>query len=235
MGKVPGMTTLQADGLPADPRETSLPAASPEIQQLFQLALEGSLPRNRELKYWEPDRLNERHLTMLMMRASGIKQRDIARIMGVTDANVSVVMNHPDGVYVLTRLQAARFSMPTEYEKRLEDLNSYAVDAIEELLQDTEVPAIKRVPAAFKLLEMNGHGRKKVEETKTVNVNLNASSAELGLLTRALREVQEIPEINYIDVSPGPGGELPASPPRQLPNGTDAPPIGGSQDPSKEN
>lgn len=229
MSKVPGMLTLRGDGLPTDPRETTAQAmVNPEIQALFELALEAKLPRNRELRSWEPQRLNERHLTMVMMRASGLKQRQIAEIVGCTDSNASIVLNHPDAEYLLSRLQAARFSIPHKYEERLQALNDAAVDAIEELLTDVEIPAARRAPAAFKLLGMNGYGREKPAETN-VNIHLDATSAEMGLLARALRESRQIQEAEVVDSFPGPGGELAVSPPSQLPSGTGAPSVGGSQ------
>lgn len=239
MSRIPGLSTLRGDGLPSDPREAQFaavakPLISPEIQKLFESALAGTLPRTRPLKSWEPDVLNERHITIIMMRASGLmKQREIAEIMGLTEPTVSVVLNHPDAEYLISRLQAARFSTPTDFEVRLQRLNAVAVDAIEELLEDKEIPALRRAPMAFKLLEFNGHSKKnpavKVVDNST-NVTVNPSPTELSRLSRAIEESRQVQDVTYVDIS-GPGGELPASPPRQLPpqGGTDAPSIGGPQ------
>lgn len=249
MGKVSssyGISTLRGDGLGVAPQE-GLPdlgeaQISPEIQRLFELALEGALPRSRELKAWEPQTLNERHLSMIMMRVSGVKQREIAQIFGATDSNVSIVLNHPDAEYLLSRLHAARFSMPNDIEKRLEALNEDAVRVLEELMSDEEVSALKKTPAAFKLLERNGYGKKQVVEHEHRH-RLEANGDQLAQLASALREsrsIEDQPTIEVTDLNeaqrllqgPIPGGEPAVSPPSALSGSPDAgaPSISDPQD-----
>lgn len=232
----------------------------PEIERLFDLALDGRLPRRRELKPWEPDRLNERHLSMVMMRAGGLKQRQIARAFGATDANVSVVLNHPDAEYLLVRLQAMKATAPTSVERRLAALSEPAVDALEAVFNSEEVDSLtfKRAPLAFKVLEFNGYGRKKVEVEHEHRHSLSgASSEQLERLTDALKASRSIPESEVARFSAAPGsGEgaeepleadfevLPASgagsetseadsPPFLLPSGAAAPSSGRSQAPDR--
>lgn len=247
MSKVPfGAVSARSESQETDPRAlTSFHDDRPEIQALFERALEAKLPRSRDLKPYEPARLNERHLSMVMMRAGGMKQRTIAQVFGVTDSNVSIVLNHPDAEYLLSRLQAMRATQPTDIESRLAALTGSALDSLEAAFDDSLEPgdlknAVRRAPLAFRVLEMNGHGRKKqveVEHQHTHKHQLEASPKQLSDLTAALREAKEIPEADYVVLGAGEadkvlslGGEPPVSHPRELPQGTGAPSISDSQE-----
>lgn len=238
MSKVPfGAVSARGEAPEADPRAlSSFHDDRPEIQALFERALEANLPRSRDLKPYEPQRLNERHLSMVMMRAGGMKQRTIAQIFGVTDSNASIVLNHPDAEYLLSRLQAMRATQPTDIEARLAALTGPALDSLEAAFDDNLEPsdlknAVRRAPLAFRVLEMNGHGRKKqveVEHQHTHRHQLDASPKQLTDLVSALREAKEIPEADYVVLDAteaqevlSPGGEPPVSHPREL--GADVP------------
>ena len=97
--------------------KVSTPEIPREFTELFEAALHGELPRRRELKPWEPDKLSPRHLEMIMMRASGVAPGIIARFFDVDPSNVSIVVNHPDAKYLMgsifvTGTGAARGASP---------------------------------------------------------------------------------------------------------------------------
>lgn len=245
------MSTLRGDGLAPSPHEAfgsflgdgARQAVTPEIEKLFADALAGNIPRSRELKAWEPQTLSERHLAIIMMRSAGFKQRQIAQAIGATDSNVSVVLNHPDAEYILARLAAARFAVPSSIEKRLEALNEQAMDSLEEFFDPAaEVPVVKRAPLAFKLLESNGHGRKKIAHTHEHKHRFEAAPEQLAQLTKAIKESRQIQAPQTMEVgdlrtgevllslpagqsgSPGDSGVTPA------PQGVGAPSVDGSQE-----
>lgn len=186
-----------------DPRTASFRDERPEIQRLFELALEAGLPRVRELKSWEPARLNERHLSMVMMRAGGLKQRTIAQAFDVTDSNASIILNHPDAEYLLSRLQAMKATHSTSIEDRLKALTEPALGSLEAVFDDRREPeevkaAFKRAPLAFKVLDMNGYGKKQeVAHKHEHRVQLEGTAPQLANLAAALRESREIPETDY--------------------------------------
>lgn len=204
----------------------------PEIQRLFELALEGALPRARPLKEWEPQRLNERHIAMVNMRAAGLKQRQIAQAFGATDSNVSIILNHPDAEYLLSRLQSMRATQPSDIEQRMAALVEPAVSALEEAFSadaESARTGMKRAPLAFKVLDFNGYGSankpKHVEHDHRHRVSLDgASPPQLGELARAMRESRMIPENQVAVIEDmgeaqerlGAGGESPAAPPKRL-------------------
>lgn len=245
--KVPfGLVGSRSEAPEGDPRaQGSFHDDRPEIQALFEAALEARLPRKRELKSYEPARLNERHLAMVMMRSGGLKQRQIAQAFEATDSNVSIVLNHPDAEYLLSRLEAMKATQPTDIETRLAALTEPALSALEEAFT-AEDPAelktaMRRAPLAFKVLEINGHGRKKVEhEHKHQHQHrLEASPKQMANLAAALRESREIPEADYVVIESSgeaekvlaPGGEQQVSPPSALSPDAGAPSISDSQEP----
>jgi hypothetical protein len=185
----------------SDPRETQ-DFQRPEIERLFALALEAKLPRTRPLKSWEPARLNERHLAMVMMRAGGMQQKPIAQAFGATENNVSIILNHPDAELLLTKLQAMKATQTTDIEDRIRALAEPALGTLEDLFSPSdETSALKKAPMAFKMLELNGYGAKKKVEVNHEH-QLNANPEQLGRLTEALRESRSIEDA--IVVSSGP-------------------------------
>lgn len=223
----------------------------PEIQRLFERAARGELPRNRPLKPWEPLRLNERHLAIVMMRSGGAEQNAIARVFGLTPSNVSIVLNHPDALFLLSHLQAMRATQPTDAEARLASLSGPALDVIEEVLSDPELPAVKKSRTAFDILRMNGHGSPKPKAPQEVVHRFEASPAQVDALTKALHAVaQPIDEEQYVladaanevrSIAPPEGGDFvsegPGSPsgsPADAPLGGGALPQAGSPGPQGE-
>lgn len=210
-----------------------LPEHQEEIQRLFEAALRAELPRERELRSWEPAKLHPRHLQMILMRAEGFHQRTIAKAFGTKDAHVSIVMNHPDGEYLLSRLSAMHAMRQGGIRQRLEELAGPAVDALEAafLEDDPEVTkvAMKKAPLAFKVLEFGGFGAPKTVPgapeggQKHLHLHLEATGSQLSELKRAMvearalraPEVEEIQEVEVLEerlsASQGGGDEEPGS------------------------
>jgi len=235
---------LEKLGLAAGALQPSLrtPENDAELEALFSAALEGRLPRQRELKPYEPQTLNERHLAIVMARHAGFKQRQIAQVFGATETNISIIVNHPDAQYILARLSARRGGEETPIQRRLAELNEPALDAIEAVFDpELEIDPVKRANMGFKVLEANGHFRpKKVEHEH--NVQLKGSEQHLGLLAAALQESRALPEPIIMEFDPetktfyAPGsGVEGSSRPETLPSDTGAPSPSGSQEqPSAE-
>lgn len=56
------------------------------------------------LKYYEPLKLDSTHKTIVALRATGLKPGEIANIVGLSGARVSVILNHPDAQPLLAQL-----------------------------------------------------------------------------------------------------------------------------------
>lgn len=191
-----------------------------QIAELFERALVGELPRSRPLKTNEPERLNERHLAMVSMRATGLHQRLIAKAFGDNDLYVHQVLNHPDATYLLSQLLAMRAVSGNVFQERMEALAEPAMSAIEDaLLEDdpeTVKIALKRAPLAFRVLEQGGKILKPASRLEgEVKHSFEASKDQLDLLRLALQEGREVRDAVYTVVEVSERGELkelPASP-----------------------
>lgn len=209
------------------------------ISELFELARRGEIPRERELYAHEPQLLNERHLQAVTMRAClGMRQKDIAAALGYTDSTISIVLNHPDAKYVIDRIQgmsgAAVVDISARIDERLKNLRPKAVDSIEDVFDDPGdepkvlMAKIQKARMGFSLLEHTGHGPSKQIDVKHDHA-FRLDSGSASLLSRALRESNEIEEADYTIEAPG-GGVEGSGPPTALPSGTGAPPPGASQE-----
>lgn len=203
-----------------------------EIAELFEMARRGEVPRGRELYAHEPLRLNERHLQAVMMRSMGMRQKDIAIALEYTDSTVSIVLNHPDSVFILDQIQAMSAVQASDIDARLQRLNARAVDAIEELFDAEEIKeaqlASLKARAGFSLLERNLGKKKTVEHDHKHRLVMDPQSA--SMMTRALQE-SRIVEAELVGYgSPAGGiGQLPGPAP-MLPSDTSPPPVSAPQE-----
>lgn len=226
MGIVGGLARRQLSGEGSSPHSASLEQMRPEIERLFQMARDGLIPRDRELKPWEPATLNERHLMMISARAGGLRQREIARAMDATDANVSVVLNHPDAVFILNKLQAMKAVSGTSIEDRLAALAEPAVEALEELMGDTEISPLKKAPSAFAILKSQGYIKEKVSHEHDHAHTFRAAPEQMDRLTQAIHQSRSIPALQTYEIQDA--REIPAGPPSipvdEAPSGAGAAP-----------
>lgn len=210
------------------------------LDSLFARAMSGILPRSRELKSNEPDTLDERHLHAVLLRAGGMMQKDIAKLMGWNEAWTSVVLNHPDAQYVLTRIVSFAADNVIDMEARIKAHAPEALDVVVEVMRSSNDEKV-RSNNAFELLKMAGYGSKKdAGSGGGVNVNVNVNNAvpssAINNLATALRESQMIEEVTY-EILPPAGsvsgsdvGEAPASSGVSGHQGVSEPPTGSSSD-----
>lgn len=204
-----------------------------ELDQYFAMAMSGLLPRSRELNYWEPKRLDERHLQAIMMRAAGLQQGLIAKNMGWTDAWTSVVLNHPDAVYLLHKIVSYSADNVLDIQARVKAHSGEMLDRIIEITRTTNDQRLAS-SNAFEILKMAGYG---AVEKKQVEVNMQIPKQNLGLLQAALEESSALRMAESVDYRVGPGStdsESPVVPENSGSVGADVPPGSEIQDPIHE-
>lgn len=233
MSHVPvNLAVVPTEGASITPADAAEQRRVSEIERLFSMARNGEIPRGRELKPWEPASLSERHLAMVMARAGGSRQCDIALAFGATDSNVSVVLNHPDAVFILDRLQALAAIEPGDIQKRLDRLEEKAVSAMEDFFEApvSQVGVVERAKMGFALLRQNGRGNpKKVEHDHKHRLQMPAE--QVSLLSAALRESRQIEDATVLEISSSPLQQVsPGGEHSLLPPGAAAPPGGGPQE-----
>jgi predicted transcriptional regulator len=181
------------------------------LDELIQQAMRGQLPRERDLKPWEPDRLDERHLQVILLRSAGMPQGRIAEMVGMTQSWVSVVLNHPDAQYVLTRLVSYAADNVLDVKSRLAAVAGEMLEIAIDAARNSSDEKL-RVRSAFEILALAGYTPKvkiESEQKTTTNVNVNVAHR----LTSALRESSEIVGEPVV-VVPAPASGSSASPDR---------------------
>lgn len=206
------------------------------LDHLFQQAMNNQLPRSRALKSWEPDKLDERHLHAILLRAGGMPQKDIAKMMGWEDSWTSIVLNHPDAQYVLTRIISYASDNVIDIQARIQAVAPEALDTVVEVMRTTQDEKL-RSQNAFEILKMAGYGAKPVS-APTVQVNNfnQVPSPILENLTKALSESKEIQPRQY-SISgasfQGSGSSVSPAPPERHQEAGE-PPTGASLDEEPE-
>lgn len=174
----------------------------PGLDDLFKKALLGELPRSRALKSWEPDQLNETHLQIILLRAGGMRQRDIAKFLNatmgtkLTDTTVSICCNHPDAIFILTQLVSYAADNVTDMAARMK---AYAGEALERNVQIMRTTGDQKLAAriGFDFLDRAGYGAVTKVAAK-VEHSIMAPASAVNNLADALRETsQEVPA-NFI-------------------------------------
>lgn len=165
------------------------------IDDLIARAMSGLIPRGRELKSWEPDFIDERHLQAIMMRASGLEQNVIAKVMGWTDAWVSVVLNHPDSQYILTKIVGYAADEVLDIQSRIKAHAGEALDKVVEVMRTTQDQRLAS-SNAFELLKMAGYSAVEKKEIKTT---VSVTKEQSGLLAQAIEESRQIKAKEGVD------------------------------------
>jgi transcriptional regulator len=209
------------------------------IEELFDAALAGFLPRSRELKPWEPDKLNPRHLQIINLRAAGVSNRKISEMLNIGEANVSVVTNHPDAQYILARIIAYAAENVADVEARIRATAPLAHERLVDILT-TSKKEESVIKVAFGILDRAGYGAVQKAEVKQTH-EVVVAKTEATLISQAIRESQQIQEADYVFVSED---SPPGSPTRGSDGGqadstdrsssvsedANMPPVSGSQD-----
>lgn len=223
---------MEEEALPPEEPATKV-AKRIEMDQYIAMAMSGLLPRSRELNYWEPKLLDERHLRAVMMRATGLQQGFIAREMGWTDAWTSVVLNHPDAVYILQKVVSYAADSVLDIQTRVK---GHAGEMLDRILEITRTTADQRLASqnAFEILKMAGYG---AVEKKQVEHSVHIPTQKLDLLQAALEESNSIRSVEGVDyrMVPGPtDSEAPVVPENSGSVGAVLPPDSEVQEPIRE-
>lgn len=182
-----------------------------DLDNLIAAALAGDIPRSRELKSWEPAKLNPVHIEIIMMRASGIKQRTIAQFLGLTDSTVSIVLGHPDAQYIMARVLGNAAHEVADVSERFKLMAPEALETVAEVMRFGKEQ--NRLKAAFSILDRAGYG---AEQKTKITHEVNVPTESINLLSDAIREAGQAIEADYVIV--GGGAEVQVSAPEHPPH-----------------
>jgi hypothetical protein len=182
---------------PEDERTTQKDWAPGKLERLTQLMTKvqaGDICRGRSLKYWENLKLKPKHLQMLLMSAAGFSNGAIASATGYTESRISVILNHPDSLAVLSALISMAAEDTLDVKSRIQAHAGEALDIALDVMRNTRNDNVRK-DAAFEILKMAGYSG--VDKKATLHVHrLEAPQAE-----RIVEGLGSIEEDEDIDVS----------------------------------
>jgi predicted transcriptional regulator len=172
-----------------------------------------------ELKPWEPERIRPIHQQIVALAACGLKNKEIAEKLGVSESHVSVILNHPETQDLKNQLTTDYVVALTRNTRtRIEAAANEAIDKVVALMRHGKSEQVQQ-RSAFDILDRAGFKPREVH----VNTNINLNREDAQMLTDALhetvREVETFEEASYREVeAERDGGTAAATPTHNQPS-----------------
>lgn len=168
------------------------------IQETMQRALLAQLPREREVHPWEPDKLTDTHIEMIFDSIAGASLSELAAKHGYSVPRISVILNHPDAIYLKSTILAQSSDKLSDLAERLKHIAPEALNVKLDILRDSRVAAAVRDRVATDLLDRAGYAPKKEVhvEQESRHVFVMPAQAATGLAA-ALDEANRVQSIDY--------------------------------------
>lgn len=138
---------------------------------------------------YQPKELNARHHEILRLALLGYSNVEIAKRVGCTPATVSIARNSNLGRQHAGLLKTEADRSALETAKRIRELAPDAIEAIQQIMTDEEVPANVRLSAARDILDRAGYAAPKQVNVSSTTLTLTGDDLE-GLKTVALQRAQ---------------------------------------------
>lgn len=173
----------EGPSFPGEYVEDSLERITPQLADAIERALQGKLS-SAPKRYGHAGVVTPRVVQMVMMRAAGYKQAEIARQFGISPYTVSQMLTNPDAKALLSVVVSHAAEHVLEIGERIVGHAGEMLDHIVSTVRTTKSDAI-RVNSAFRLLEMAGHG---AIERKQVETVVKVEGPQVSQLLTALNE-----------------------------------------------
>jgi len=181
---------------------------SDETKLLISRCMDGSEPLDRPLKDVEPQKFNTVHVNTVLLRAAGFRQVDIAKILSVDSARISVVCNHPYGKKIIQAMMHQQSGRVLDIKTKLDQHAATILDRMVLLASTAEdLDSVSKV--GFGLLDRAGFGPKQTIEATSKNTTTVVDGGMFKQLTRALEESNEVKRVvmpNFVQKAPPPDG-----------------------------
>jgi hypothetical protein len=187
----PDPATLTFSG----PSSASTSAAQKRVQDVILDALHEKLPRNRDLKAWEPRKLNARHISMCCDRAAGATPAEIAAKYRLHSGYVHIILTHPDSLVVIGAIQSLNADKLTDVNARLQ---GYAHEMLTGAIEVFRTTADKRLKVAIAqdVLDRAGYGSRQKIDINAAHRFVLPAAAAMGI-SQALQEDRRVADIDY--------------------------------------
>lgn len=191
------VTGAFAPGAPGDSEavEGAISEVSPETKLLISRCIDGSEPLDRPLKTWEPEKFSPRAVQACLLRAGGFKGIDIAKLLELEPATVSMFINHPYGKRIIASMLQHQGARVIDIKTKLDKYADALLDETFRLAiaeQDTKVLA----SVTFGMLDRAGYGpMSKVEHETKESSSLAGNSHLLQQISTALSESKAVARV----------------------------------------
>lgn len=164
----------------------------PEVQALIARCMDGSepYPAGVERKYYEQQKFNSQNIQVVLLRAAGFKQVEIATMLEINPQRVNVTLNHPYGKKILHALLPQQVTRVIDIRTRMEEQAGQLMDhAFKLAVQSDDLKVV--APVTFGFLDRAGYNpvnKTQAAVGKPQDFIEAASRGELNRLTSALDE-----------------------------------------------
>ena len=186
-GPSAGEADVMASGAPQ--REISA-----ETKLLISRCMDGSEPLDRPLKDYEPTKLSNVAVNAVMLKAAGFRGADIERLIGMQQATVSIICNHPYGKKILHSLLHEQGSRVLDIKTRLAEGASRLMNhALNLALMEADTETVAKVTFGF--LDRAGFGPTQKHEHSSES-KAGALSQQSPYLSRIATALEQSDRIN---------------------------------------
>jgi len=151
---------------------------------------------SRELKPWEPEKLSSRHHQVLALLATGLRNQEVAEIVGMSESRISIIKNHPDGEKTLARLTSDHVTALTQdVGEAIGATSKEAFLKIRHLMRHAEDQKEQRI-CAQDILDRGGFKAREVSVQAVYNIDAQAGQSISEALREARADVEEYEPID---------------------------------------
>lgn len=147
------------------------------LQEIITKVLEGTLPRERELKSWEPQKLSSPVVSAILDHLQGMSVRDAAEKAGLHYAYLLTMLKHPDAIFLRSTVLGLVAEKLTDPLERVKMMTGEALSIKAELMRTAKSEQV-RDKAATDILALAGYGG------KNTNVNINSNNKNTLVMPR---------------------------------------------------
>ena len=156
-----------------------------------EMATRGRVPKALMPKTYRVDEISYRHHEIARLLLLGTRNKDIAKMLDVTECFVSNVRNSPVVKEQLDIMTAERDQETVDIANQIQEALPQCVEFLTKTVKDPEMSKALRSRNAFGLLSIGGHGGTKNVSVKAVHAILTAEEI-MEIKERAISVAGEI-------------------------------------------
>lgn len=138
------------------------------LENVVKSAIQGTLPRDRELRAYEPERLSPTMLNAIIDQASGMDIAEVCAKYEINQVYFRMLINHPDAQTLRAAILGSTADRLADPRARIEGMVGEALNVKVELMRTAKSEQV-RDKSASDLLALAGYGGRGTQ----INVNSN--------------------------------------------------------------